>query len=96
MPDNEVTGELEDFVRSMLPDDDPVWPRSESYIDGIPESYRKFTDNKVLRAKVHAWLATRKIPRLMGVAVRDGDLRIDGELATRFLDWLRQLFGGLD
>ena len=26
MPNNESMGELEDFVRSMLPDDDPVWP----------------------------------------------------------------------
>ena len=96
MPDNESMGELEDFVCSMLPDDDPVWPRSKSYIDGIPEVDRKFTAKKALRARVHAWLATRSRPRLMGVAVHDGDLQINGELATRFSDWLRLVFGGLE
>ena len=92
MPNNESMGELEDFVRSMLPDDDPVWPQAESYIDGIPEGNRRFTDKKALRAKVHAWLATRSRPRLMGVAVRDGDLHVNGELATKFADWLRHVF----
>ena len=37
MPDNRSTGELEDFVGSMIPSGDPVWPLSEAYIDGIPE-----------------------------------------------------------
>ena len=36
MPDNRSTGELEDFVGSMIPSGDPVWPLAEAYIDGIP------------------------------------------------------------
>ena len=28
MPDNASAGEIEDFVRSMVPDDDPVWASS--------------------------------------------------------------------
>ena len=92
MPNNELPGELENFVSEMISDDDPVWPRSQSYIDGIPKSERKFTEKKVLRAKVHAWLATREEPRKMGVAIRAQDLRVDGPLSTRFANWLRQLF----
>ena len=92
MPDNTSPGELENFVSEMIPSDDPVWPRSQSYIDGIPESDRKFTEKKVPRAKVHAWLATREEPRKMGVAIRAQDLRVDGPLSTRFANWLRQLF----
>ena len=42
MPDNESAGELEDFVARMIPGDDPVWPLSESYIEGIPLVDRKF------------------------------------------------------
>ena len=92
MPDNASSGELENFVSEMIPNDDPVWPRSQSYIDGIPKSDRKFIEKKIPRAKVHAWLATREEPRKMGVAIRAQDLRVDGPLSTRFANWLRQLF----
>ena len=92
MPDNKSPGELENFVSEMIPDDDPIWPRSQSYIDDIPESDRKFTEKKILRAKVHAWLATRREPRPMGTAIRARDLHIDGTLSTTFAKWLRQLF----
>ena len=92
MPNNESPGELENFVSEMIPADDPVWPLSKNYIDGIPEADRKFTEKKILRAKVHAWLATREEPRKMGVAIRAQDLRVDGTLSTAFANWLRQLF----
>lgn len=92
MPDNTSPGELENFVSEMIPDDDPIWPRSQTYIDDIPESDRKFTEKKILRAKVHAWLATREDPRPMGTAIRARDLHIDGPLSTTFANWLRQLF----
>ena len=92
MPDNTSPGELENFVSEMIPNDDPVWPRSQSYIDAIPEDDRKFIEKKVPRAKVHAWLATREEPRKMGVAIRAQDLRVDGPLSTAFANWLRQLF----
>lgn len=92
MPDNGSSGELEDFVSEMIPEDDPVWPRSQRYIDGIPEDHRKFTGKKIQRAKLHAWLATREDPRLMGAAIRARDLQVDGPLSTTFADWLRRLF----
>ena len=92
MPNNESPGELENFVSEMIPDADPVWPRSQSYIDGIPMTDRKFIEKKILRAKVHAWLATREEPRKMGVAIGARDLHVDGILSTAFVEWLRQLF----
>ena len=57
MPDNRSCGELEDFISGMISSDDPVWPLSQAYIDSIPVGDRKFAENKILRAKVHAWLA---------------------------------------
>ena len=30
----------------MIPDDDPIWPRAQRYIDGIPEADRKFSEKK--------------------------------------------------
>lgn len=92
MPDNQSPGELEDFIEGMIPPHDRVWPMSEDYIDGIPVKHRKFKAGKILRAKVHAWLATRRRPRQMATAIEAGDLNTDTETCQRFLGWLRQLF----
>ncbi len=92
MPNNKDSGELENFVAEMIPDDNPVWPLAKRYIDGIPAYDRKFTEKKTLRAKVHAWLATRKEPRRMGEAIGVGDLDATGPLCTVFVAWLRKLF----
>lgn len=92
MPDNGSAGELEHFIRRLLPADDPVWPRAQRYIDEIPAAHRKFATGKILRAKIHAWLATRQEPRKMGMAIGAGDLNAADPLATQFMDWLRRLF----
>lgn len=92
MPDNQSSGELEDFVATMIPGADPVWPLSKRYICDIPLEHRKFTDKKTLRARVHAWLATRKEPRRMGLAIKAGDLDADAPNAKTFVDWLKRLF----
>ena len=92
MPNNTSPGELENFVSEMIPDDDPVWPLSADYIEGIPQADRKFAEKKILRAKIHAWLATREDPRQMGAAIGARDLHVDGPLSTTFASWLRELF----
>ena len=92
MPDNRSTGELEDFVGSMIPSGDPVWPLSEAYIEGIPPAERKFAPGKIQRAKVHAWLATREEPRRMGLAIKARDLVTDAANTAAFVGWLRTLF----
>lgn len=92
MPNNTRGGELEDFVAQMIPDGDAVWRLSRKYIDKIPDADRKFPDDKSTKAQLYAWLAARKNPRLMGLAIRDGDLSVDGPLCQKFVDWLTRLF----
>lgn len=92
MPDNQLPGEIEDFVAAMIPDGDPVWPLAERYIEGIPEADRKFATGKTERAKIHAWLAARKDPRRMGAAIHARDLNVDVRPCQAFADWLRRLF----
>ena len=93
MPDNESSGELEDFVVRMIPDGDEVWPLSQRYIEEIPEAERKFSAKKKLRAQLYAWLAAREDPRQMGLAIRAHDLEVDGDLSKTFVAWLAKLFG---
>ena len=92
MPNNESAGELEDFAAKLIPEDDLVWPMATRYIDDIPIAARKFTASKILRAKIHAWLATRAEPRKMGAAIGIGELDATVPLAVTFTDWLRSLF----
>ena len=91
-PDNRHLGELEDFVQTMIPSKDPVWPRSKAYIDRIPEPDRKFPPGKEMKAKIYAWLATTETPGRMGTAIKARLLDVDGPLALKFADWLRRLF----
>ena len=77
----------------MIPTNDPVWPRSAAYVDGIPATDRKFASEKALRAKVHSWLATRAEPRKMGAAIGAGDLNVEAPDVVRLVAWLRRLFG---
>lgn len=92
MPDNQRSGELEDFVYDIIPEHDPVLPQAEKYIDNIPAKDRKFRDTKLKRAYVHAWLAARKKPRPMGTAIQSGDLVHNTDVAEAFVSWLRKLF----
>ena len=92
MPDNVSTGELEDFVQRMIPAGDPVWPRAQDYINDIPPNARRFGDDTITKNQIHAWLAARKFPGLIGLAVREGDLDTGGQLAQTFLAWLTRLF----
>ncbi len=92
MPDNGSSGELEDFVRRMVPPDDPLWSLAEAYIAGIPEAMRRFSDRKYGKAVLHAWLAAKRRPGRMAAAIRDEDLETRGELVQRYIRWLRRLF----
>ena len=93
MPDNRSVGELEDFVADLIPEGDPVWPMATRYIEDIPLDVRKFKSGKIMKAKIHAWLAARKQPRKMGSAINAGDLNATAPVAMRLTGWLRELFG---
>ena len=93
MPDNHSPGELEDFVARMIPGEDPVWPLARQYIQGIRPEDRKFSSGKLLRAKIHAWLAARAEPRKMGSAIHTQDLDVNVEIVANFVNWLQRIFG---
>ena len=92
MPDNKSNGELEDFVIKMIPTDDAIWPRAQTYIDGIPTNIRRFRESKKRRAELYAWLATQELPGRIGFAIKRGDLDINGDLTQQFVVWLKSLF----
>ena len=54
MPDNQSPGELEDFVATLIPDDDPIWPLAKEYIHAIPTEHKKFSESHTVKAQVYA------------------------------------------
>ena len=94
MPDNNLgcSGELEDFVKSMIPEKDPVLPLAKGFIESIKEEDRLFSSNKKSKAEVHAWLATREEPGPMGLAVQRKDFDISGERCESLVSWIKSLF----
>lgn len=92
MPDNKSPGELENFVKQMIPPAAPVWTDAQRYIDNIQPAARKFAPGKADKAKLYAWLATLKEPARMGAAIGNGDLQTNLSLCPTFLHWLQRLF----
>ena len=92
MPDNLSPGELEDFVVTMIPDDDSVWPLSRNYINQIPGGERRFEPDKIDRARLYAWLATCEKPPYIGFAIEHDELDWDSSGCRKLVEWLNCLF----
>ena len=88
MPDNEHSGELEDFLASMVPCKDTDWHLARKYVNNSEHKFGK----KVTRAEVLSWIATRMHPGRFDEAIKNGDLHTDGDLCQAFIAWLNRLF----
>ena len=96
MPDNQTSGELEDFVVPMIPPDTPALPLAKDYIGRVltlNDDKGRLQEGKRLCGEIHAWLATRERPRHLGAAIQADYLNTDGESCRSFMAWLRRLFG---
>lgn len=94
MPDNTRAGYLEDFLATLVPDDDPVWrfageATSESRARGA-----RCRDVDHSKSQVYTWLAWQECPgHPFGTAIKAGVFRHDSAEATNFVGWFRRLFG---
>ncbi|MEI7643037.1 MAG: DUF3226 domain-containing protein [Chloroflexales bacterium] len=93
MPDNQLPGELEDFVQLLVPATDTLWPRAEQAIEAIPADERRFPTHDLIKAMMHTWLAWQHEPgRPMGLAITKRFLDPDAPSAQLFIAWIRRLF----
>lgn len=93
MPDNELPGELEDFIAYLIPEDDMLWPRVADCVKQIPTSDQLFSDDDLSKVYIHTWLAWQAEPgRPIGQAIRARWLRPGAPQVSRFTDWLQRLF----
>ena len=93
MPDNRLSGMLEDFIQRLVRQDDSLVPHVQTALDGIPEMDRRFKPSYHTKALIHTWLAWQEEPGTpLGQAVTKHYLDGNHEIAQQFLTWMRTLF----
>ncbi len=94
MPDNVRPGMLEDFLIELVPPEDSLWKYTQTVVDGIPATDRRFREQHLIKAYVHTWLAWQEQPGIpMGKAIGLGFFASTNPLVVRFLVWLTRLYG---
>ena len=93
MPNNQTSGNLEHFLRFLVPQPDPLFDHAENSIASFPSNCQRFTDADQPKALIHTWLAWQKEPGCpYGTAITARFLCPDVPEVDIFVKWLRQLF----
>lgn len=94
MPDNQLNGMLEDFVATLIPNGDALWPYAKQCVAAINPEDRPFSEAHLTKVQIHTWLAWRKKPGVpLGSAIKFSYLDADASQAESFVRWIRLLFG---
>lgn len=93
MPDNQLSGMLENFVAHLMPDGDPLAAKAEVVLQEIElTNLNLYTITHRPKAYIHTWLAWQKTPgQPMGQAITES-LQYNKPLALVFVKWLNRLF----
>ncbi|MBE9042306.1 hypothetical protein IQ235_16125 [Oscillatoriales cyanobacterium LEGE 11467] len=94
MPDNQLSGMLEDFVARLMSPDDNLRPKADTILEEIErEQLNRYTSVHHAKALIHTWLAWQKKPGMpMGQAITAQVLGDDETIALAFVKWLDRLF----
>ncbi len=92
MPDNRSAGALEDFVGSLIAEDDELWPKAQKDVNDIPVKSRRFKPSYLSKAHVHTWLAWQEEPGTrMGQTFKKKYLDPNHPQAYTFVTWIKRL-----
>jgi hypothetical protein len=94
MPDNNTSGMLEDFVRYLIPENDPLLTETDSVLAKIEAlDFHKYSSIHRAKAHIHTWLAWQEDPGTpMGLAITKSYLNTQTQLCQQFVTWLNRLF----
>ena len=94
MPDNQISGILEDFVAHLIPTTDSLRPVAEDTLQTIEQGgLHRYRPSYRPKAFIHTWLAWQETPGMpMGLAITARALQHNPPLANRFVTWLKKLF----
>jgi hypothetical protein len=93
MPNNQLPGILEDFLRFLVPAGDPLFAYASQTVNGIPARLRLFNSVDTPKALIHTWLAWQAEPgRPLGTSITAGFLNHATPEVDALVAWLRRLF----
>lgn len=93
MPNNYTSGQLEDFLRFLIPAGSRLFEHAESSVNSIPIDERRFEDNVRSKVVLHTWLAWQQEPgRPLGIAITARFLDPNVPEVDVLIAWLRRLF----
>ena len=91
MPNNQAVGNLEDFLKFLVPEADELFVHATNVVDSLP--VQKFGNNDKAKAVMHTWLAWQSSPgRPYGVAIKAGFLDQEAPIVDVLVSWLNSLF----
>lgn len=94
MPNNSSAGAMEDFLRSMVPPKNILWPHAEQVIANLPQ--REFSEARTRKAELYSYLAWQKAPGTRpGVALLDKKRQTfdyQTGYAPGFIKWIARIF----
>jgi len=92
MPDNRLTGVLEDFVAGLIDHEDDLWPKADADVEAIPAERRRYKKTFHSKAKIHTWLAWQEEPGTrMGACFKKKYLDPEHPQAATFVAWIQRL-----
>jgi len=94
MPNNNLSGMLEDFISFLVPDGDILMPLVEENLNNIEkEKINKYKLIHKSKAKIHSWLAIQEDPGTpLGLSITKRYLTKEGEICEYFVNWLKTVF----
>jgi len=93
MPDNRISGILEDFLRYLIPEPNPLYAHAITSVDAIPVDARLFSNVARPKVLIHTWLAWQTdsgIPFGQAITARFLDPTLPA--ADQLVNWLRALY----
>lgn len=93
MPNNQTEGNLEDFIRSLIPPHDQLQPYADDVLDRIEAAGLNKYKYKRSKAFIHTWLAWQKEPaKPLGQAITARYLDANAPYAQQLIAWIRRVF----
>lgn len=94
MPNNQLTGSLEDFIAFLIPDDDLLAPIVNATLDAVEQrSLNKYPLHHRSKAFIHNWLSMQETPGTpLGQSITKRYLTTDRETCQKLMNWVQQLF----
>jgi hypothetical protein len=95
MPDNVAPGDLEAFLRYLVPEEsEPLWQCALEAIEKARTAGAPYRDSHTRKACLYTWLAWQDPPsQSPGTAITKKILDPNAGLAVKFTEWFMNLYG---